>query len=75
MISEDDFGIKEIKKIKAEINGKELFGLNDIIIRNQLPNSALRFEVSINGEKIGDEFEMDSDTIIYVVGVSLGYKF
>jgi long-chain fatty acid transport protein len=30
---------------------------------------------SINGHKIGDEFEMDTDTVIYVVGVSFGYKF
>jgi hypothetical protein len=30
---------------------------------------------SINGEKIGDDFRMESDPVIYVFGVSFGYKF
>ena len=50
LISKEDFGVREIKKIRAVIRDREVSGLNDIIIRNKLPNSALRFEVSINGE-------------------------
>ena len=30
---------------------------------------------SINGEKIGDSFRVDTDTTIYAVGVSFSYKF
>lgn len=30
---------------------------------------------SIDGHKIGESFKMDSDTTIYVFGVSFGYKF
>ena len=30
---------------------------------------------SINGEKLGEDFEMESDPVIYVFGVSFGYKF
>lgn len=30
---------------------------------------------SLNGHKVGDGFEMDTDTVIYVLGVSFGYKF
>lgn len=30
---------------------------------------------SINGHKIGEGFQMDTDTTIYVFGMSFGYKF
>lgn len=54
LIFGENYKIKEIKKIKAITKGNELVGMNDIIIRNKFPNTALRFEVGINNEKIND---------------------
>ena len=37
--------------------------------------AALGGEAAAMLDKIGDEFEMDTDTVVYVLGVSFGYKF
>lgn len=54
LMQDKNYAIKEIKKVKAIFNGRELLGLNDVIIRNKNPNTALRFWVEVNNEKIND---------------------
>lgn len=71
VIKDNNYKIKKIKKIKAKINDKEIIGLNDIIIKNKNPNTALRFEVFINDE-IVNEFIGDGVVIATHYG-STGY--
>ena len=55
------YEIQKIKKLKAiceDGETRELIGVNDIVIRNNLPTEAIRFKLKINekdfGEFIGD---------------------
>jgi NAD+ kinase len=57
LFEEGRYEIQEIKKIKAiyeDGDEKELIGTNDIVIRNSLPTEAIRFNIKINEEFIGE---------------------
>ena len=72
-----DIPVEEI--IKTSIGG--IYRVNDRLtmhgyaIAEFLGDGEIEQLASINGHKFGDDFEMDTDTIIYVVGVSFSYKF
>jgi NAD+ kinase len=57
----NEYSIKEINKIKAikksRFENREVIGINDIVIRNNLPTEAIRFSIQVDGEPenlIGD---------------------
>jgi len=72
-----DIPVDEI--IKTSIGA--IFQINDQLnihtyaIAEFLGNGEIEQLASIDGHKIDDSFNMDMDTIVYVVGVSVGYKF
>ena len=45
------YTVESHKKIKATLKKKSWLAVNDIIIRNEKPNEAVRFSVFINGKK------------------------
>ena len=54
-IRKNTYKTQSYPKLKAEINGKKLFAVNDIVIRNDVPIYALRFEIKLDQEKIEEE--------------------
>ncbi len=59
------YEIQEIKKLKAiceDGETRELIGINDIVIRNNLPTEAIRFKLKINEEDF-EEFIGDGIVI------------
>lgn len=53
-----DYSVFEITKLKVSAKGKELHGLNDIVVHNENPRHAIRFDFTIGNRKenniIGD---------------------
>lgn len=70
----EEYKIQEISKLVArkENSNRELFGTNDIVIRNNLPTEAIRFKLKINGEVFEREFIGDGVVIATPYG-SRGY--
>lgn len=55
----------EFAKAEAVVSDKKLVALNDIVLRNKLPNSALRFLIEVNdGEKVEAFSDLTGDGIV-----------
>ena len=72
-----DIPVEEI--IKTSVGA--IFQINDQLnihtyaIAEFLGDGEIEQLASIDGHKIGESFNMDTDAIVYVFGVSVGYKF
>lgn len=55
LIKNGKFKVKELVKLGAKFNGKELVGVNDIVLRNSLPTEAARFSLFVDGKEIYKE--------------------
>jgi len=56
MLNKNKYSIKKNIKIELRIGDNKLTAVNDIVIRNRLQYEALRFNIYINGKKIGSTF-------------------
>jgi long-chain fatty acid transport protein len=72
-----DIPVEEIIKTSVgliyEVNDKltvQGYGIVEFLGDGEIEQLA-----SINGEKLGESFEMDTDAVVYVVGASFSYKF
>jgi long-chain fatty acid transport protein len=72
-----DIPVEEIIKtsIGAIYRVNDQLTMHGYFIAEFLGDGEIQQLASINGEKIGDDFRMESDPVIYVFGVSFGYKF
>lgn len=72
-----DIPVEEIFKtaIGAIYRVNDKLTMHGYAIAEFLGDGEIEQLASIDGHKIGDSFKMDTDTIVYVVGVSFGYKF
>jgi long-chain fatty acid transport protein len=72
-----DIPVEEIFKtsIGAIYQVNEKLDVHGYVIAEFLGDGQIDQLASLNGEKIGHDFNMDSDVVIYVLGVSFGYKF
>jgi NAD+ kinase len=61
------------KKLQADFNGKELFGLNDIVVRNLMPIHAIRFELKLNDKMVGPDLIIGDGIIASTAFGSTGY--
>jgi long-chain fatty acid transport protein len=72
-----DIPVEEIVKAAVgviyEVNDK--LTIHGYAIAEFLDDGKIEQLASIDGHKIGDSFNMDTDTTIYVFGLSFGYKF
>ncbi len=73
LLSKDEIKPDHHKKLQAEFNGKELFALNDIVIRNLMPIHAIRFELRVNDKQVGPELIIGDGIIISTAFGSTGY--
>ena len=72
-----DIPVEEIIKtsVGAIYRVNDKLTMHGYAIAEFLGDGEIEQLASIDGHKIGDTFQMDTDTIVYVVGVSFGYKF
>jgi NAD kinase len=66
------FKVEEFPKITAQIHGKCVEAVNDIVVRNVHPTHAIRFHVTVNGKRIPEEIIGDGIVVSTVYG-SEGY--
>jgi hypothetical protein len=78
-LSKKDYVIEEIIKIKAVVETssglRELIGVNDVVIRNFLPTSAIRFQYKINEGEYSSELVGDGIVIATPFGSNKGAYF
>jgi NAD kinase len=67
-----EYIIREEIKLEANSNNKKLIGLNEIIVHNIDPRRAIRYEIFVNGKKVGNEIIGDGVVISTPHG-STGY--
>ncbi len=68
------FDVREELKIEGSFGNKKLIAVNDILIRNNVPNQALRFALYINGEKKYSEIIGDGLLIATPFGSTAYYN-
>lgn len=66
------FKIKKLIKIEVQAKNKILYAINDIIVHNFYPYSAIRYKFFINNDQIGDEIIGDGIVVATPLG-STGY--
>lgn len=71
-IVENKYKIDDEVKIEAIFDGKKIVGLNEIVVHNIDPRRAIRYEIFINGKKIGNEIIGDGVVVSTSYG-STGY--
>ncbi len=71
-LSVGEYIIKEELKIEAIFDGARLVGLNEIIVHNVDPRRAIRYEIFVNGKKVGHEIIGDG-VIVSTPHGSTGY--
>jgi len=49
-LADEEFKIKEYRKLEARVNGKKYYAMNDVSVRNKLPIHAIRFTVTIGDD-------------------------
>jgi len=72
-----DIPVEEI--VKTSIGGifqiTDRLNIHTYAIAEFLGGGEIEQLASIDGHKIGESFTMDTDAVVYVVGVSVGYRF
>ncbi len=71
-IQKGEYEVEEKIKVEAKANGKQLVGLSEIIVHNDDPRRAIRYEIHINGKQVGKEIIGDGVVISTPYG-STGY--
>lgn len=67
-----EYIIREELKVEAIFQGMRIVGLNEIIVHNTDPRRAIRYEIFVNGKKVGHEIIGDG-VIISTPHGSTGY--
>jgi len=71
-LAKKDYKTEDEIKIEATSGNKKIVGLNEIIVHNIDPRCAIRYEIFINGKKVGGEIIGDGVAISTPYG-STGY--
>src|SRR5262245_55768173 len=69
-LKERRFRIEVCAKLKATVRGRELIGVNDIVVRNTLPTYALRFRLVVGNRYYLDELIGDGIVVATAFGSS-----
>lgn len=64
----------DLPKVMASVNGKEIFGINDVFVHNSNYVSAMRYKVWIDGELYGREIVGDGVGLSTVHGATAYYR-
>lgn len=73
LINKDDYYVEEELKIEGDFDGKKIIAVNDIILRNKVPNKAIRLDLHINEEKTHEEVIGDGVIIATPFGSTAYY--
>ena len=73
-IRKNTYKVIDYPKLRATVRNKELLGVNDIVIRNSLPTTALRFTLNLGEEAFEEELIGDGIVVATPFG-STGYYY
>ena len=73
-LADKKFTIEERMKLDLVVKGVTLTGLNDIVIHNTDPRSAIRYEVCLNGKKCTSEIIGDGIVVSTPLGSTAYYR-
>lgn len=73
-VSVGEYRIIEEIKIESICKGKQIIGMNEIIVHNANPRSAIRYEIFINDKNIGKEIIGDGVVVSTPYGSTGYYK-
>jgi NAD kinase len=68
-----NYTIQDYRKLEAMHRGKRLLATNDFVIRNRTPTQAIRFEVEVDGKKLG--MIIGDGIVVSSVFGSTGYHY
>ncbi|MBX4215484.1 hypothetical protein KW797_00885 [Candidatus Parcubacteria bacterium] len=71
-LKNENYAIEELPKLEAEMEGKKLIGLNDIVVHNKDSRHAIRYRIKVNGKDLGHEIIGDGIVVATPFG-STGY--
>lgn len=74
LIRDGYYTVKEFMKLQASFNNKKLHALNDVMLRNEIPTSGIRFYVEINGDDYTGEVIGDGLIVATPIGSSAYYR-
>lgn len=74
LIRDEHYTINEYMKLEVSFQNKRLLALNDIMLRNEIPTSGIRFYVEINGDDYTGEIIGDGLIASTPVGSSAYYR-
>ena len=66
------YRVESLMKIEAHAKGKKLLGMNDVIVHNQDPRHAIRYELFVDTKSLGKEIIGDGIVVATPLG-STGY--
>jgi NAD kinase len=67
------YTIHDYSKLEAMHRGKKLVATNDFVVRNRTPTQAIRFEVAVDGKKLG--IMIGDGIVVSSVFGSTGYHY
>lgn len=70
--SAGEYRIDEMEKLEVRAGEKILRGINDIIVHNDNPRHAIRYQLAVNNQQVGDEIIGDGVVVATPLG-STGY--
>lgn len=73
-LKSDDLHIVEMTKLEVLFDGQRQLGLNDVILRNTDPRSAVRFRVLLNGQPVTEELIADGLVVCTPFGSSAYFR-
>jgi len=73
-LARGEYSIEELPKLFAAAGGREITAMNDIVLHNDDPRHAIRYQCSINGTQVGNELIGDGIVVATPFGSSGYYR-
>ncbi len=73
-IKQNKFAVKELWKLEGKVKGKTLYAVNDIVVHNKNPWHGVRYEIYIDGKKLGEEIIGDGVVAATSFGSTAYYR-
>lgn len=71
-VAKGAYSLETLMKLSVSAKGRELKGVNDIVVHNGNPRHAIRYELAVNGRRIGGQVIGDGIVVATPLG-STGY--
>jgi NAD kinase len=73
-IKQKKFIVKKLWKLEATVKNKTLRAINDVVVHNKNPRHGVRYEIYIDGKKLGNEIIGDGVVVATSFGSTAYYR-